>query len=155
MCAACEDAVAEPHGAILEALEAYQRAFSAHRPELARRSYHCPCTFVDAQSVTVCSSPAEIEDALGAIIQSLEARGWSHSEWSEVFVRPLDDTRAIVSTVAIRHASDGSELERIGGTYAFLKTDEGWKIAMTLAHPAAAVLRFGEKSGDADSARRS
>lgn len=132
--------------AILQTLADYQSGFSGYRPDVAQLSYHEPCSFVDEQGVTLLKTRAEIEAFLASIIGILKSRGWSHSEWVEVNIRSMDARRALVSTVAVRHKSDGGELERIGGTYAFRKSEDGWKIAMTLSHPPESVLRFGEES---------
>ena len=131
--------------AILQALSEYQRGFSGHRPEVAQCSYHKPCSFINEQGVTLLASRAQIEAFLSSIIKDLQAREWSHSEWLEIFIRPMDEDSAIVSTVAVRYKTDESELERAGGTYAFRKTEDGWKIAMTLSHPPERVLQFRDE----------
>ena len=135
----------EDRSAILQALTEYQRGFSGHRPEVAQCSYHERCSFIDEQGVTLLASRAQIEAFLSSIIKKLQARQWSHSEWIEIFIRPMDQDIAIVSTLAARYKTDGSELERVGGTYAFRKTEDGWKIAMTLSHPPERVLRFRDE----------
>jgi ketosteroid isomerase-like protein len=128
--------------AVVRVLADYQSAFSGHDPQGAQLYYDEPCMFVEAQRAVVLASRTEIEAFLASTMKSLEARGWSHSEWVEVNVKQLSDGVALVSTVAVRHMTDGEELERVGATYAFRKTDSGWKIAMAIPHPPDAVSRF-------------
>ena len=127
--------------AVERVLADYQGAFSGHDPQSAQLYYDEPCMFVEAQRV-VLASRAEIEARLASTIQGLEARGWSHSEWVEMNFKQLNDSVALVSTVAVRYMMDGEELERIGATYAFRKTGSGWKIATAIPHPPDAIPRF-------------
>ena len=128
--------------AVLQLLADYQAAFSGHSPQSTQLFYHEPCMLIDAQRVVVLASHAEIEAFFTSMMQSLEARGWHHSQWKEVFAEQLNDSAVLVSTVAVRYMADGKELERVGSTYVFQKTDLDWKIAVTIAHPANKILHF-------------
>ena len=132
--------------AVLQALADYQTAFSGHDPQSTQLLYHKPCMVIEAERVVVLPSPTEIEAFFASTFQSLEARGWHHSEWIEVYFEQLSDSVAVVSTVAVRYMTDGEELERVGGTYTFRKTDHGWKIAMVVPHPPNTVLHFNAPS---------
>ena len=88
------------------------------------------------------ASDIEIEAFFTTAMQNLEARGWHHSQWHEVSAEQLGDRAVLVSTVAVRYMADGEELERAGATYLFRKTEPGWKMAVTIAHPPDKVLRF-------------
>ena len=136
--------------AVLQVLADYQTAFSGHDPQKAQVFYHKPCMFIGEQRVAVLESNSEIEAFFASAMQALEARGWHHSEWNEVSVEQLSDSAALVSTVAVRYMTDGEELERVGATYAFRKTDLGWKIAVAIPHPPVlpqdTVLRFNAPS---------
>ena len=121
--------------ALLQVLDDYQAAFSGHDPQGAQVFYHKPCMFIGEQQVAVLGSPSEIEAFFASTMQGLEARGWHHSEWNEVSVVQLSDSAALASTVAVRYLTNGEELERVGATYAFRKTDLSWKIAVVIPHP--------------------
>ena len=127
---------------VMQALADYQTAFSAHDPQSTQLSYHKPCMVLEPERVVVLASSTEIEAFFASAMQSLEARGWQHSQWIEVSVEQLSDGVALVSTVAVRYMTDGEELERVGATYAFRKTDIGWKIAVVIPHPQDKVLYF-------------
>ena len=127
---------------VLQVLADYQAAFSGHSPQSTQLFCHKPCMVIDAQRVIVLASPTEIEAFFASTMQNLEARGWHHSQWNEVSAEQLNDSAVLVSTVAVRYMADGEELERVGATYVFRKTELGWKIAVTIAHPPNKVLHF-------------
>jgi len=56
-------------------------------------------------------------------------------------VKLLDQTTALASAVAVRHKTDGSELETIGATYVLRKTEGEWKIAVMMRTPPANIIR--------------
>jgi hypothetical protein len=130
--------------AILQTLHSYQQGFSGSRPDIAQNAYHKPCSFVDEQEVVLLNTKLEIEKFLKSVIDGLKSRGWHHSQWKEIYIHPMDCQRAMVSTLAVRYKTGGTELERIGGTYVFRKTTAGWKIAMALSHPPGRVIRLGD-----------
>jgi hypothetical protein len=84
---------------------------------------------------------SEIEAFYGGILRDPKQCGYSHSTWSELHVKLLDQTRALVSAVFVRHKMDGSELAIIGATYVLRKTEGEWKIAVIIRHPPASVIR--------------
>ena len=85
---------------------------------------------------------SEIEAGYGGYLRGLrEQRGYSHSTVSELHVKLLDQTTALVSGVFVRHKTDGSELETIGATYVLRKTEGEWKIAVVVRNPPANVIR--------------
>ena len=128
--------------AVLQTVADYQTSFSAHDPHGAQLFYHEPCTFIFADRVVLLASRPDIEAFFTSVIRGLEARGWRHSEWSEIYFKQMNDGLSLVSTVAIRYRTDGQELERIGATYTFRKTEHGWKIAAAVTHPPDTVIRF-------------
>jgi len=132
----------EDKAAIVQALTDYQTAFSRHDPQSTQLYYHVPCMLIGAEGVVVLISRPEIEAFFAALMESLEARGWARSQWVEVYVKQLSDSVALVSTVAARYKADGKELERVGATYVFHKTDDAWKIAMVTPHLPDCVLQL-------------
>lgn len=128
--------------AVLQVLAEYQVAFSGHSPQSTQLFYHKPCMVIDAQRQDVLASPSQVEAFLGAAMQNLEARGWHHSQWKEVSAGKFNGSVVLVSTVAVRYMADGEELERVGATYVFRKTDVDWKIAVAISHPPNKILHF-------------
>jgi ketosteroid isomerase-like protein len=57
-------------------------------------------------------------------------------------MKRLSATTTLASGVAIRYKTDGQELERTGVTYVLHKTDNGWKIAVTVGHDPESVPRL-------------
>jgi ketosteroid isomerase-like protein len=134
--------MAGDEAAVRQAVIDYVAAFSKLDAAATARYYHEPSMFLRPNGVTLMASRAEIEATFAANMESLRAREYSHSEWLELYVKQLSETTALASGVAIRYKTDGSELERVGATYALRRTDDGWKIVMTLGHPIESVLRL-------------
>ena len=134
----------------LQVLADYQAAFNRRDAPGSQAFYHKPCMLIGDQGVSVLGSPSEIEAFFASTIGDLLARGWHHSEWTEVSVQQLSDSAALVGTVTVRYLTNGEELERVGATYAFRKTDLGWKIAVLMPHapdlPQDPVLRLSASS---------
>jgi hypothetical protein len=82
-----------------------------------------------------------IEAAYTALIQELRLRGYSHSVWSELYVKVLDASTALESGVPVRFAN-GDELERIGATYLLRKSGAAWKIAVLTVHAPDTVIQL-------------
>jgi len=46
----------------------------------------------------------------------------------------------------VRFKADGSQLERVGLTYALRNTPEGWKIFLSATHTPESMLRFRQSN---------
>ena len=128
--------------AVDHALRDYNDAFG--RGDLSAIGQHCNVPFVSISpegGVKVLPTISEIEARYGRVLRDLRERGYSHSIWSELHVKLLDQTTALASAVAVRHKTDGSELETIGATYVLRKTEGEWKIAVVIRHLPANVIR--------------
>jgi ketosteroid isomerase-like protein len=127
--------------AVDHALRDYNDAFV--RGDLSAIGQHCNVPFVrmSPQGVKVLPTMSEIEAFYAGVLRDLRERGYSHSTWSELQVKLLDQTIALASAVVVRHKTDGSELETIGVTYLLRKTEGEWKIAVVTRHPPANVIR--------------
>jgi ketosteroid isomerase-like protein len=127
--------------AVDHALHDYVDAFV--RGDLSAIGQHCnvPFVLISSQGVKVLPTMSEIEAFYAGILRDLKQRGYSHSTWSELHVKLLDQTTALVSAVFVRHKMDGSELETIGATYVLRQTEGEWKIAVIIRHPPASVIR--------------
>jgi hypothetical protein len=75
-------------------------------------------------------------------LRAMIERGYERSEWESLNGRLLDAQTALASGVAVRYRLDGSILERVGLTYHFWKTGDGWKIFVSATHAPENVLRF-------------
>jgi ketosteroid isomerase-like protein len=100
-----------------------------------------PLVVVSQKEVRVLPTAADVETFYRAVLQGLKERGYSHSKLLEVNVRLLGTGVALVSIVTKRYKTDGSELETLGFTYLFRKTEGVWKIAVITGHPPKDVIR--------------
>ena len=129
--------------AVDHALRDYNDAFG--RGDLSAIGQHLNLPFMsifpEGVGVKVSATMSEIEAGYGGYLKTLRERGYSHSTWPEQHVKLLDQTTALASAVAVRHKTDGSELETIGVTYVLRKTEGEWKIAVMIGHPPANVIR--------------
>jgi hypothetical protein len=54
----------------------------------------------------------------------------------------MSEDIALVSVSRVRYKTDGSELEQLGETYTFRKTEKDWKIVAAMVHDPDTVLRL-------------
>jgi ketosteroid isomerase-like protein len=127
--------------AVDHALRDYNDAFG--RGDVSAIGQHCnvPFVVISSQEVKVLPTMSDIEARYAGLLRDLRERGYSHSIWSELHVKLLDQTTALASAVVVRHKTDGSELETIGVTYVLRKTEGEWKIVLNMRHPPANVIR--------------
>jgi ketosteroid isomerase-like protein len=57
-------------------------------------------------------------------------------------VKQMGEDIALLSVNRVRYRTDGQELERLGETYTFRKTADGWKIVVATMHDPDTVLRL-------------
>ena len=120
----------------------YVQAFQTLNPRSVFSYCHIPCMFIAPQGVLVMASPAEIEAFFGRVMEGLKARGYARSELTDLQVKQMSRDVALVSVGRVRHTTSGEELERLGETYTFRKTDDGWKIVAAMIHDPGAVLKL-------------
>jgi ketosteroid isomerase-like protein len=127
--------------AVDRAYRACGEAFS--RGDLSSVVQHCNVPFVVIlpQEIRVLSTAPDVEKFYSTARQDLKDRGYSHSELSEVHIKLLGPTVALVSSLFTRYKTDGSELATLGATYLLRKTDDVWKIMVITVHPAKDVIR--------------
>jgi len=127
--------------AIDRAYRSYVDAFIAGDLSTIMKYCSTPLVVVRQQEVRVLATAADVETFYRAALQRLKERGYSHSKLSEVNVRLLGTGVALVSVVGTRYKIDGSELETLGFTYLFRKTEGVWKLAVITGHPPKDVIR--------------
>jgi hypothetical protein len=98
--------------------------------------------FISSQGVRVLADANEMAALIGRLMEGLKAHGFSRSEITEMKVNQMSERTALVSIRKIRYKTDGSELERLGETYTFLKTGDDWKIAAAVVHDPERILRL-------------
>jgi ketosteroid isomerase-like protein len=127
--------------AVESSLNSYADAF--RQGDLAGIGQHCnvPFVIISQQEVRAFPTIADVETAYGALLRDLKEKGYSHSKWVELHVKPLGTTVALASTVFTRYKTDGTELATLGATYLLRKTDGVWKISVITVHPAKDVIR--------------
>jgi ketosteroid isomerase-like protein len=57
-------------------------------------------------------------------------------------VKQMGEDIALLSVSRVRYRTDDQELERLGATYTFRKTADGWKIVVATMHDPDTVLRL-------------
>jgi ketosteroid isomerase-like protein len=127
--------------AVDQALSEESDAFGRGDLSAFVQHFDVPFVRISSQGVKVLPTMSEIEAFYGGVLRDLRERGYSHSTRSELHVKLLEQTIALVSAVFVRHKTDGSELETIGVTYVVRKTEGEWKIVVLTRHPPANVIR--------------
>ena len=121
---------------VTEVLHDYYKAFSSLDPEVIAPYFHEPCIFVSPQGVTTALTHDDVKAVSRAIAEGLRPRGYKKSDLTALQVKRMSDTAILASGIAVRSKSDGDELERVGVTYLMHKSNDRWKIAVTVIHDA-------------------
>jgi ketosteroid isomerase-like protein len=103
---------------------------------------HVPCMFVSPQGVRIMETPSEVESLFNRVMEGLKARGFAQSRLTDFEVKQMSEDIALVSVSRVRYKTDGSELEQLGETYTFRKTEKDWKIVAAMVHDPDTVLRL-------------
>src|ERR1700730_6610241 len=104
-------------------LRVYMDAFM--RGDISALAQHCtsPLIVFGGQGLRVLAGVADIEAFYAGILRDLRERGYSHSLWSELHVKLLGQTAALVSGISVRYRLDGSELATTGLTFLLGRVD--------------------------------
>ncbi|MDP6350777.1 MAG: hypothetical protein QF827_00930 [Alphaproteobacteria bacterium] len=137
--AAARDLTAE-EGAIVALLDEYVTSFQTREAVEIAGYYHAPSSVIWSGGVLTLTRPIDILRFIESQKQAIAARDLARSEWTDLRIKQMSATLAVVSTAVVRYSSDGTELDRAGATYALRKTETGWKIAMLMIHDESAVL---------------
>ena len=69
-------------------------------------------------------------------------QGYAKTEWLDFGVKLLGQSYAIAGGSYVRYKTDGSELNRSGGTYLLNKVDGVWKIGVNMGYPVKDALKL-------------
>jgi ketosteroid isomerase-like protein len=133
--------MAREEEAITQTFTNYIQTFQTIDPHATLPYFHIPCMFIPPQGVRVLATAADVEALLIQVMEGLKARSYARSELTDLHVHQMSENTALVSVSRVRYKSDGQELERLGETYTFRRTDDGWKIAVAMIHDPDTVLR--------------
>jgi ketosteroid isomerase-like protein len=123
-------------------LNDYARAFGKLDVQAILPYYHEPSVLITTRGVATMPTHAAMAVAFKPLMDGLRARGYARSEFTTLNVKRLSATTALASGAAVRYKADGQELERLGATYVLHKTENGWKIAVTVGHDVENVIRL-------------
>ena len=62
-------------------------------------------------------------------------QGYAKTQWIDLGVKLLGQSYGISAGTYVRYKTDGSELNRSGGTYLLNKVDGVWKIGVNVGYP--------------------
>jgi ketosteroid isomerase-like protein len=127
---------------VRQTLQAYEQAWSRHDAQAIAGFYFEPAMRVSKAGPVVRATRADQQTFFAGYLRAMIERGYERSEWESLNGRLLDAQTALASGVAVRYRLDGSILERVGLTYHFWKTGDGWKIFVSATHAPENVLRF-------------
>jgi ketosteroid isomerase-like protein len=127
--------------AAAKVLTDYYRAFSTLDAQAVLPYFHEPSQLVSPAGVVPTPTRAAVAAVFQPIMDALRARGFAKTQLTNLHLKGLSGTTAIAGGVAVRHKTDGQELERAGVVYLMQKTAAGWQIATIVIHDAADALR--------------
>ena len=117
-------------------LNSYYTTFSTLEVETISPFFHEPCLFISPQGVVAAPTYDDVEDIFKVIAETLRSKDYGRSELTNLQVRRMSDAAMLASGVAVRYKTSGQELERVGVTYILQKSNNGWRIAVTVIHDA-------------------
>jgi ketosteroid isomerase-like protein len=127
--------------AITQTFTDYIHTFQTLDPQATLSYCHTPCMFISPQGVRVMATQVEAAALFTQVMEGLKARRYARSELTDLHVHQMSENTAFVSVGRVRYATAGEELERLGETYTFRKTEAGWKIVVAMIHDPDTVLR--------------
>jgi len=133
--------VTDEYNAISVLFDEITAAFTGLDLKRFRSCFYLPCMVISPQGVAWASSESEFDRLFRPMMDSLKARGFARSKRVEKYVKLQSNSTATASVLWIRFKKDGSEIERLGATYALYKSNANWKIAMVMVHEPDGVLR--------------
>jgi ketosteroid isomerase-like protein len=106
--------VTDDSAAITQTYTEYFRAFQALDTHGVLPYCHVPCMFATPPGVAVATTSEEVAALFAPLMESLRARGYGHSELTDLRVKQLSDTTALLNIRGVRYRTDGAELEPLG-----------------------------------------
>ncbi len=119
-----------------EYFQSYANAFDESDPERITSHYHCPCTMVNAGSITTFDTRASLLRNMEALLRYNEAEGYDHSAASAFRVDQQARNLAIVDVRWRVYRQDDSVLWDWGNSYNLVDYGAGWKILVSTTHEA-------------------
>jgi hypothetical protein len=117
-----------------QVLTDYYKAFSTLTVQSILRDFHQPALRMGPSGVIALPTAEAVVPIFGPVMENLRQREYRRSELSLQQLRLLSATSALAIGVAIRHKTDGQEMERVGVTYLLHKGNSGWKFAVMALH---------------------
>lgn len=87
-------------------------------------------------------SRAEAEPFMAKVRDGFRAAGVAEQILDRVEVKALGENAALMSFINRQQAKDGTTVSVRAGTYAFRRTNDGWKIAVISVYPPADFVRL-------------
>ncbi len=113
----------------------YLAAFHSLEPSSVARFYSPPCLFIGDAGSRLMRDSAEVEAFFAGVIDDLERKNYDYSEIRDLRVEMLSSRLALVRGLAVRHAKDATELERLRAVYTLRKELSDWKFVTAVAYP--------------------
>lgn len=108
-------------------------------PEVAKY-YHLPVTMIFGGQVAILTSEQQVIDTLQTIMDKLINSDFHRSRLDLCHIHELTKNTALLSASFSRLNTDDEILEQIGATYTVIKIEEGYKIAVLVAHETQTVI---------------
>lgn len=121
---------------VTKVMRDYFEAYSRGDMDAVMKLLNVPFVISGPKGFTVYTTGAETLNMYTRFRDAAVRQGYAKSEWIDLGVKLLGGTYAIAAGTYVRYKTDGSELNRSGGTYLLNKVDGAWKIAINIGYPA-------------------
>src|SRR5262245_39797480 len=134
VCAQATDPTAD-RTAIEKVMHDYVEAYSRGDMALVMKFVHLPLTVLGPKGFRSLTTSDEAVAFYTTVRDAAVKQGFAKSQWIEFGVKLLGQSYAIAGGTFVRYKTDGSELNRSGGTYLLNKVDGVWKVGVTMNYP--------------------
>ncbi|MCF6264067.1 MAG: hypothetical protein L3J24_10830 [Xanthomonadales bacterium] len=109
-------------------------------------NYHLPAINISQLGdFLLFESKQQIVTDTKSFIFALKSQGATHINYDKVQIKMLTESTALLSNTASINNKDGTSMFKVGATYVFNKTPEGWKILLRTIHPPETILNLNSE----------
>lgn len=119
--------------AVEQTFRDYVAAFVSGDPKRIATYYHEPAMLVGVGKVL--GTTTELEKFFAGVRADLQSSGYADFVFDQLAVKLLGQNVAFLSYIGERRTKDGAVLGKVAASCFLRRTDAGWKIAATVAHP--------------------
>jgi hypothetical protein len=121
--------------AVTKLMHDYFETYSRGDMAAAMKLMSVPLVVNGPKGFMALTTPDEALDTYTRFHDAAVKQGYAKTQWIDLGVKLLGQSYAIAAGTYVRYKTDGSELNRSGGTYLLNKVNGVWKIGVNIGYP--------------------